>query len=397
MRLGRAPLPRGRRAAALAASLAGLLALGLTGSGGLSVAALQGTPAAGVATPTAATPVPVPPAPTAVVPAVDAGSEVNARSPYAQVIAQGLIFLQGEELVWQVRQVAPDSAADAQSVTSGFAFTLQRTGASVIRNDLTTKRARLEPGEAYFKSAEDPYTTSSEGEAASQVWILELVAPDGTADDTIFVSDSLTNLPSGTYDLEMIRNVLRAGETADLPAHTGPALMIVSFGTLEATGGAAPATLATGQALVIDGALTVTNTGDQPAVYVAVILGDRVLDPGESADTTSAAAVASPVASTDPATADDDGDGLTNSQEADLGTDPANPDTDGDGLSDGDEVNTVGTDPFNADADGDGLNDGDEVALGTDPLLIDSDGDGFTDGEEVLVANTDPLDPNSFP
>ena len=36
--------------------------------------------------------------------------------------------------------------------------------------------------------------------------------------------------------------------------------------------------------------------------------------------------------------ADDDGDGLTNEQEAALGTDPHNPDTDGDGIPDGWEV-----------------------------------------------------------
>ena len=44
-------------------------------------------------------------------------------------------------------------------------------------------------------------------------------------------------------------------------------------------------------------------------------------------------------------TADDDGDGLSNAEEAELGTDPNEPDTDGDGLADGDEV-SLGTDPL---------------------------------------------------
>lgn len=64
---------------------------------------------------------------------------------------------------------------------------------------------------------------------------------------------------------------------------------------------------------------------------------------------------------------DDDGDGLSNSAEADTGTDPNNPDSDGDGLSDGEEVNDTGTDPSNPDTDGGGVNDGDEVADGGDP------------------------------
>jgi len=42
---------------------------------------------------------------------------------------------------------------------------------------------------------------------------------------------------------------------------------------------------------------------------------------------------------------DDDGDGLTNAREAQLGTDPNNPDSDGDGINDGIEVNMYGTDP----------------------------------------------------
>ena len=48
---------------------------------------------------------------------------------------------------------------------------------------------------------------------------------------------------------------------------------------------------------------------------------------------------------------DDDGDGLSNQEEADLGTDPNNPDTDGDGLADGDEV-TLGTDPLDPNSPG---------------------------------------------
>jgi hypothetical protein len=48
------------------------------------------------------------------------------------------------------------------------------------------------------------------------------------------------------------------------------------------------------------------------------------------------------------------------------------------------------------DDDGDGLSDAEEAALGTDPLLADTDGDGFDDGTEVAVG-TDPRDSESFP
>ncbi len=79
---------------------------------------------------------------------------------------------------------------------------------------------------------------------------------------------------------------------------------------------------------------------------------------------------------------DSDGDGLSNSEEADLGTDPKLADTDGDGIDDLDEVD-AGTDPTMEDSDEDGLLDGEEADYGTNPLESDSDGDGWSDGDEV--------------
>ncbi|MDQ7075704.1 MAG: hypothetical protein Q9O24_11265 [Gammaproteobacteria bacterium] len=122
---------------------------------------------------------------------------------------------------------------------------------------------------------------------------------------------------------------------------------------------------------------------------------------------------------------DADGDGLTNTQEAQAGTDPnladsdgdgiddgvevgANPasaiDTDGDGIIDALESNVIDTDgdgvvdqldadnnnaclPSNlvaaCDSDGDGLSDGVELQLGTNPNNGDSDSDGIPDNLEV--------------
>jgi hypothetical protein len=65
---------------------------------------------------------------------------------------------------------------------------------------------------------------------------------------------------------------------------------------------------------------------------------------------------------------------------------PGSDDVCGDGIGD----------VCDADDDGDGLSDAQEAALGTNPLLADTDGDGFDDGIEV-AAGTDPLDPDSFP
>jgi MYXO-CTERM domain-containing protein len=97
---------------------------------------------------------------------------------------------------------------------------------------------------------------------------------------------------------------------------------------------------------------------------------------------------------------DSDGDGLTNTDEGELGTDPWNPDTDGGGVGDGEEV-AVGTDPLedcdDFDADCDGLTNDEEIAIGTDPNDPDTDDGGVWDGVEV-DRGTDPLDPtDDFP
>ena len=93
---------------------------------------------------------------------------------------------------------------------------------------------------------------------------------------------------------------------------------------------------------------------------------------------------------------DNDNDGLTKSEEMELGTDPSNPDTDGDGLKDGEEINTYITDPLNPDSDGDSLKDGDEVRRHkTDPLKADTDSDELTDSEEIENSKTDPLNKDS--
>ncbi len=82
---------------------------------------------------------------------------------------------------------------------------------------------------------------------------------------------------------------------------------------------------------------------------------------------------------------DEDGDGLTNQEEQDIGTDPRDPDTDDDGLDDGLEKKIIGTDPKLVDTDNDGVTDGIEV-LGTyDPINIQDDALVISAGKDEQV------------
>jgi hypothetical protein len=89
---------------------------------------------------------------------------------------------------------------------------------------------------------------------------------------------------------------------------------------------------------------------------------------------------------------DMDGDGLTNTQEEQLGSSPYTDDTDGDGIIDGDELEDHDSDGvpgfLDEDDDGDGVPTAEEGLLDTDQdgtpdyLDPDSDGDGQSDGAE---------------
>lgn len=109
----------------------------------------------------------------------------------------------------------------------------------------------------------------------------------------------------------------------------------------------------------------------------------------------------------DPTREDSDVDGLDDRSET-MGwrsthgvvylTDPMEPDGDGDGLNDGQEagaltdsdVYEVVSDPQRADTDADGLTDAEEADLSLDAFNVDSDGDGLTDADEVDQFGTAP-------
>ena len=101
----------------------------------------------------------------------------------------------------------------------------------------------------------------------------------------------------------------------------------------------------------------------------------------------------------DNADLDDDNDALSDADELLLGTDPLNADSDADGFNDGsdafplDLTESLDTDldgignNADQDDDGDGLSDILEIQVGLDPLLADSDSDGVDDGVDVFPAD----------
>jgi hypothetical protein len=346
-----------------------------------AVALLLGTPAFERVAAQDATPVP-------------AGTEESAAPAEVElnphfVIAQGLAIFDVTPAIWRVTEIEVPRAGDAEPISGDVSFTLQVEGRSVIRNEVTAKRALLGPGEAYFMSAVDPYTRRAGGSGPSRAWIFEYLpadAPDDEAGGTVlFKSEPIEDFPNGARDLELFRNVLQPGESAELPDHNGDALIMVTNGTVRASAGAGVSTLGVGDGLMVPGQLTVTNDGDAPAAYVVLAIGGRVRDPSDAANAEAEAAEENETAEAE--------DEATAEPTPEATADPDDPD--GDGLSNADEA-ALGTDPNNADTDGDGLSDSQEEGY-TDPLNPDTDGDGTSDGDEEFIHGTDPNDPDSRP
>jgi hypothetical protein len=163
---------------------------------------------------------------------------------------------------------------------------------------------------------------------------------------TVFVTEEPNRPPA-----------LAGGKSFNLQEHLAIGTLVTNLQATDADGDTVTFSLVTGEGsqhnayftLEANGTLrtkAVTDFESLPSMFVRVGLNDG--KGGSIAEKLSVLVTNDP--SDDPDTLaglDDDGDGLTNGQEAQAGTNPNNPDTDGDGHGDKAELN-AGTNPVNA-------------------------------------------------
>ena len=287
-----------------------------------------------------------------------------------QTIAQGLAAFDAfRNGVWRITELNPLSAEEAPSVTAPYyGFLYQMDGTTIVRNDVTSKRARLEPGEAYFFSANDAYTRYKE-QGSSRTWLIEIVPADAGEDDSagivVWESGEIDGFPDDTRDLELLAANVPEDGTATVQDYTADALIMVTVGSLEITDSEGTVTMDAPAALLVTSELEIENTSGEAANYLIAKIGPSVAD-AVPLDASAATA-----------------------EESDAEESDAEEST-------GEETAEEEVDPM-LDSDGDTLIDTDEAVYGTDPYVADTDFDGYSDGDEVIIYGTDPLDPNSWP
>ena len=257
-----------------------------------------------------------------------------------------------------------------------------------------------------------PYSRSAEGSDQSSVWIIEGSVPPDVASQSaggtvLFASQPVQDYPQGALETELHRGVLFQNEVSECRATTGPALLMIASGRVEATVGAnPPQTIGAGAGMMVNGEVSLRDAGIRAGLLRLASFGtqlqgseapaptQRPLPPpdarrhpgaaragatgGRSAGSkprrkprpnrnriqqTGSAGAAGGATSQSDSPATPTATACHNVDEARLGTDPLNTDYDGDGLLDGAEVYQYGTDPVNNDTDGDGLLDGEEVTI----------------------------------
>lgn len=342
---------------------------------------------------------------------------------HASVVATGTVDVVEDSGRWHITRHTAEAGGDTfMSDTQAFVIA---ENTPVLVTLTTGESTRLAGGEAMSIPANMRFAVASFGAPDTFIFV-QLLPESGEqlsgATDRILTSASFTTEP-GSYDSDLVRDVLAENEEGALPGGVTPTAIYVTVGEIEVTGDRGTITLLQGDSAIFEGDITITAIADG-SIYYAGFVGaqlQQIATPVPATPEATAVPVtpeptvvpatpeatvvpatpevtvvpASPEPTAVPDTTDTDGDGLTDAQEAELGTDPAVPDTDDDGIPDGDEVNVNRTDPLNLDTDGDNFYDGGELIRGTDPNNPDSDGDGLLDGDEEYIHLTNPTNPDS--
>ena len=201
----------------------------------------------------------------------------------AQVIAQGLTAPPADKVAWRVIEQPIPKRIDARPsnrMQSSTGFLLADETPVFVADQRTKLRSRLAPGEAQFVPTGANQTWASLSAGAGTAYSLELVDRDVakvSPEATILYRSGGFAMKPGDYDLDLIRDDVKAGERAKIADGNFPVLVLVTSGQVEVTSSSAKdaVRLKEGQAIALRGDLTIRARG-KDSTYVAAIMGDAV-------------------------------------------------------------------------------------------------------------------------
>jgi hypothetical protein len=384
---------------------------------------------------------------------------------HAQVVTQGIVRVRADQVVWRLveRTARPRWEAIPARKANGFILASEEPVLLSNFDDRgLTDIARLAPGEAMIVTDVNRTVRASFTDQSTKYFALELVpaaeADDIGSGDLLFKSAAFT-APSGKRDVDLVRDVLAAGESATIPDSGQENVVLATEGAIDVIPGDGRTTrLEAGESATFIGefkvqaaqaggsgvlpvaAMTAYLAQDQPSrsSFVIAVIGEEIpppatptptntptatatLTPASSATNTSTILSTSTSAPGQPTSTPFPGQPtstLAPGQPSATATEPNGipptdeptnpppptfmpteappPDSDGDGLSDDEERRECKSNPNQQDTDDDGLNDFQECRVyGTDPNDRDTDNDRVSDGQEVNTYGTDPKNPNT--
>jgi hypothetical protein len=213
-------------------------------------------------------------------------------SGHVQVIAQGVVVMPGEELVWRTVRYSAFPDAEAEFVTWPLGFVLATSAPLLLTDQATGNQLRLGPGEATLvHDATIQRRASLDAEAAPYLAI-ELV-PSSQAEQndvgTVLQTWPADIAESGPHDIDLVRSVLIGTEEALLPATTANSLLLVTEGSLVARApGEEGRNLLAGEAMTFSDELEILQpAGNEAAdgprgVFVAAVIGPSVPGPSSA-------------------------------------------------------------------------------------------------------------------
>ena len=218
--------------------------------------------------------------PTAVAAAVQLQS-ANAPSPatgHAQVVAHGVAPMPAGSVAWRVVADTAELPAAAETEQRALGFAVADRSALAVNDSGSGQQWRLAPGEAVFVPSGAQQQRVSLGSADAPYYRVALVAAEQAGDaggDRMVLAGGPFTAPAGrAFDIALVRDVLKQGESTSIASPNLPALILATDGEIEVrSSGQLPARLTAGHAVSLAGNLTIASIGTQPAVIVAAVIG----------------------------------------------------------------------------------------------------------------------------